>query len=209
MASSREGRPLPPEFLDWQVHLRAWTMEQQHGAPHAGVAPLVLVRAPGVGTGTSVHSIICGILPRADLLLEKTKEFKELYESSIAEGARALYDKGIAYLKRYYASSDVFDRASITTLLAKDSPVVRALRADATCALVFYVFDLRERGEVGRFRCLQLCCRADVLEDGPVYENVWWHNTLFHGKAEDHVVIHFKHEETFDTRFGRFDRIAV
>jgi hypothetical protein len=32
---------------------------------------------------------------------------------------------------------------------------------------------------------------------------------MFHGMAEDHVVVHFKHEETWDTRFGRFDRVAV
>jgi hypothetical protein len=201
--------PFPPEFLDWQVRLRAFTMEHQHGAPHVGVAPLVLVRAPGVAPGTSAHSIICGILPRADLLEGKTKEFRALYESGVAEGARVVYDRGIEYLKRYYAGSEGFDPGSITTLLPKDSPVVRALRADPSCALVFYVFDLRERGEIGRFRCLQLCCRAEVLEAGPVYDNVWWHNTLFHGMAEEHVVIHFQHQETWDTRFGRFDRLAV
>jgi hypothetical protein len=201
--------PLPPEFLEWQVRLRAFTMEEQHGAPHVGVAPLVLVRAPGVAPGTSAHSIICGILPRADRLEQKTKEFRELYESGVAEGARVVYDRGIEYLKGYYASSEEFDPESITTLLPKDSPVVRALRADGSCALVFYVFDLRERGEIGRFRCLQLCCRAEVLESGAVYDNVWWHNTLFHGMAEDHVVIHFRHQESWDTRFGRFDRVAV
>jgi hypothetical protein len=184
-------------------------MEQQHGAPHAGVAPLVLVRAPGVLPGTTAHSIICGLLPRPDLLDAKTKEFRELYESGVDEGARVVYDRGIEYLKSYYTDAGAFDRSSITTLLSKDSPVVRALRADPLCALVFYVFDLRERGEVGRFRCLQLCCRAEVLEDGPVYENVWWHNTLFHGMAEDHVVVHFRHQETWDTRFGRFERVAV
>jgi hypothetical protein len=208
MATS-PGKPLPPEFLDWQVKLRLFTMEQQHGAPHAGVAPLVVVKSPGVGPGTTAHSIICGILPRAEILEEKTKEFRELYESGAAEGARAVYDRGIEYLKKYYGSSDAFDKASVTTLLAKDSPVVRALRADPSCALVFYVFDLRERSEVGKFRTLQLCCRAEVLEHGPVYDNVWWHNTMFHGMAEDHVVVHFKHEETWDTRFGRFDRVAV
>ena len=207
--ATNPGKPFPPEFLDWQVKLRLWTMEQQHGAPHAGVAPLVVVRAPGVSPGTTAHSIICGILPRQDLLEEKTKEFRELYETGVAEGARAVYDRGIEYLKGYYGASDAFDKASITTLLAKDSPVVRALRADPTCALVFYVFDLRERSEVGKFRTLQLCCRAEVLEHGPVYDNVWWHNTMFHGMAEDHVVVHFKHEETWDTRFGRFDRVAV
>jgi hypothetical protein len=209
MASHREGRPLPPEFLEWQVKLRLWTMENQHGAPHVGVAPLVVVRAPGVGLGSSAHSIICGLLARPDLLEAKTKEFRELYESGVAEGARAVYDRGIEYLKGYYRDPEAFDRTSITTLLAKDSPVVRALRADALCALVFYVFDLRERGEIGRFRCLQLSGRAEVLEDGPVYDNVWWHNTLFHGMAEDHVVVHFHHLESFDTRFGRFDRVDV
>jgi hypothetical protein len=169
----------------------------------------VLVKSPGVAPGTSAHSIISGILPRADLLERRTKEFRELYEAGIAEGARVLYDRGIEYLKRYYTRSEEFDPASITTLLPKGSPVARALRADPSCALVFYVFDLRERGELGRFRCVQLCCRAEVLESGPVYDNVWWHNTLFHGMAEDHAVIRFLHQESWDTRFGRFDRIAV
>lgn len=202
-------KPLPPEFLDWQVKLRLWTMEQQHGAPHAGVAPLVVVRSPGVAPGTTAHSIICGILPRKELLEQKTKEFRQLYESGANEGARVVYDRGIEYLKKYYADASIFDPSSLTTLLAKDSPVVRALRADPVCALIFYVFDLRERGEIGRFRCLQLGCRAQVLDAGPVYENVWWHNALFHGTTEAHVVLHFEHQETWDTRFGRFERVAV
>ena len=148
--ATHPGKPLPPEFLDWQVKLRLWTMEQQHGAPHAGVAPLVVVRAPGVGPGTTAHSIICGILPRQDLLEQKTKEFRELYESGVAEGARAVYDRGIEYLKGYYSSSDLFDKASVTTLLAKDSPLTPAvsaavdkLREDGTLA------DLEEKWLAG------------------------------------------------------------
>ena len=59
-------RPLPTDFLEWQVALRRWTMLESHGAPHAGVAPLVVVRQPGMAVGVSAHSIICGLLPRPD-----------------------------------------------------------------------------------------------------------------------------------------------
>jgi hypothetical protein len=31
---------------------------------------------------------------------------------------------------------------------------------------------------------------------------VWWHNTLFHGKADHAVVVRFRHRRTLDTRFG-------
>ena len=199
-------KPLPTSFLEWQVQLRAWTMEQRHGAPHAGVAPLVTVRAPGSALGVISHSIICGLLPRD--LDEKTKSWRAMYESGIEEGARAVYDRGIQYLLDYYQSSEQFDPESITTLLPTKSPLVDALRAEPRCALVFYVFDLTEKSEVGRFRCLNLDARAEVLTSGPVYDNVWWHNALFHGPVDEHVVIHFRHEDTFDTRFGAQNRVT-
>jgi hypothetical protein len=200
-------KPLPLSFLEWQVALRAWTMEQRHGAPHAGVAPLVTTRRPGAALGVATHSIICGLLAEPAKLAERTKEFRALYEGSIAAGARAVYDRGIDYMKRYYRSADGFDATSITTLLAKNAPLVEALRAEPECALVFYVFDLTDRSEIGRFRCLQLDCTAEVLEDGPVYENVWWHNALFHGLVDDHVVIHFRHQRSWDTRFGALEAL--
>jgi hypothetical protein len=193
-------KPLPLSFLEWQVQLRAWTMEQRNGAPHAGVAPLVTVRTPGAALGVVSHSIICGLLPRD--LDAKTKAWREIYESGIGEGSRAVYDRGIESLKRCYRSAADFDPSSITTMLSADSPLVEALRAEERCALVFYVFDLMDRSEIGRFRCLHMDCRASVLERGSVYDNVHWHNTLFHGPTEDQVVIHFRHLASWDTRFG-------
>ena len=201
-------RPLPSEFLAWQVALRRRTMFEANGAPHAGVAPLVVARQPGLALGVSTHSVICGLLARPEMLAAKTREFKELYESGIADGARAVYDRGIAYLKSYYDDAADFDPGSITTLLHKKLPLVDALRAEPKCALVFYVFDLANRTEEGRFRCLHLDCTAEVLARGDVYDNVWWHNTLFHGPADEHVVVHFRHRASWDTRFGAFDTLA-
>ena len=200
-------RPLPEGFLDWQVKLRAHTMQERHGAPHAGVAPLLSTRRPGAALGVATHSIICGLLAEPGKLAERTKNFRALYEESIAAGARAVYDRGIDYMKRYYRESAEFDNTSITTLLPKSAPVVEALRAESECSLVFYVFDLTDRSEIGRFRCLQLDCEAEVLEDGPVYENVWWHNALFHGLVDDHVVVHFRHVRSWDTRFGALEAL--
>jgi hypothetical protein len=205
---SESVRPLPADFLAWQVALRRRTMFEANGAPHAGVAPLVLARQPGLALGVSAHSIICGLLPRPELLAAKTREFRELYENGIAEGSRAVYDRGIAYLKKYYESAADFDPATITTLLPRKLPLVDALRAESRCALVFYVFDLVDRSEEGRLRCLHLDCAADVLEDGPVYDNVWWHNTLFHGPADEQVVVRFQHRASWDTRFGAFDSVS-
>ena len=45
-------------------------------------------------------------------------------------------------------------------------------------------------------------CEVEILSEGPVYDNVWWHNTLFHGMADEHVVLRFKHQRSWDTRFG-------
>jgi len=201
-------RPLPPEILSWQVALRRHTMVENNGAPHAGVAPLVTVSRPGVGMGVVSHSVICGLLPHESLLEEKTKEFQQLYEGGIEEGGRAVYDKGIEYLESYYESDEAFDPESITTLLPSNLPLVDALRANQRCALLFYVFDLEDRSEIGRLRCLQINAVAEVMSGGPVYENVWWHNTLFHGMADEHVVIHFRHESSYDTRFGRLEALA-
>jgi hypothetical protein len=207
--SSPAFSPLPAGFLDWQVQLRAHTARERNGAPHAGVAPLAMARRPGVPLGVAAHSIICGILPHPSRLAAKTREFQAIYEGGVALGARDVYDRGLAYLKDYYLASEDFDPESLTTLMAEDRPLVKALLAEPECALLFYVFDLQDRTEVGRFRCLQLNCRAEVLTAGPVFENVWWHNTLFHGKAEESVVIHFRHQTSYNTQFGGFERLAA
>jgi hypothetical protein len=201
-------RPLPTEFLEWQVRLRAWTMEHRHGSPHVGVAPLVAVQQPGVGPGITMHSIICGLLPHPEQLAAKTREFRALYEDNVAQGAAAVYDRGIEYLKGYYRAAADFDPTSITTLLSRDALVVTALRVDPRCALLFYVFDLDDRSEEGRFRCLQVNCRAEVYEDGPLFDNVWWHNAVFHGKLDDQAMIRFRHQSTFDTRFGALEPLG-
>jgi hypothetical protein len=201
-------KPLPREFLEWQVVLRRHTMVASHGAPHVGVAPLVTVKRPGGGPGFVSHSIICGLLPQMSKLAQRTADFRAIYESSIGDGARAVYDKGIEFLLDYYESAGQFDPVSITTLLPAKLPLVDALRAEPRCALVFYVFDLADKTEVGRFRCWNLDARAELLTRGPVYDNVWWHNALFHGPVDEHVVVHFRHEQTVDTRFGAYTPVT-
>lgn len=201
-------RSLPREFLEWQVRLRAWTMVQRNGAPHPGVAPVLCVQQPGVGPGVTMHGIICGLLPAAAQLAERTKHFRDLYEQHAGSGARGIYDAGIQYLSGgYYTSPDDFDPTAITSLLPTDAPAVKALQASGRCGLLFYVFDLDDRTEEGRFRCWQVNCRAEVAERGPEFDNVWWHNALFHGKVDNHAVIVFRHESTYETRFGGLDRV--
>ena len=206
--SRSTSTPMPRPFLDWQVALRRHTMLERGGAPHVGVAPLVVARRPGTGLGVAGHSVICGLLPRPELLEQKTKEFRALYEQGIARGAKHVYDAGIAYLRGYYERTDDFDDASITTLLPAKLPLVDALRAEPRTALCFYVFELASRDPLERLRCTYLDTVAEVLEHGPVYDNVWWHNTLFHGPADEHVVVHFRHRASFDTCFGRLDALA-
>ena len=201
-------QPLPAEFLAWQVALRKYTMDTRHGSPHAGVAPLVIARRPGTTLEVASHSIICGLLPRADRIAGKTEEWRKLYESGIGEGARAVYDRGIEQMRSAYASTEDFDPESLTTLLPAKLPLANALRGDSRCALVFYVFDLVDRSEIGKLRCLHLDATAEVLTSGPVFDNVYWHNTLFHGPVDDHVVVHFRHLATWDTRFGALDPVA-
>jgi hypothetical protein len=40
-----------------------------------------------------------------------------------------------------------------------------------------------------------------------VYDNVWWHNALFHGKVEDNVVVRFRHQGSYDTLFGGLEAV--
>lgn len=201
-------QPLSPDFLRWQVRLRAHTMAERGGAPHAGVAPLLTVRRPGFPLAVTTHSIICGVLPHPDLLAQKTEEFRDLYRRHVGAGARELYDRGIEYLKGYYRDEAAFDPGSLTTLTSSESPLCRALSADPRCQLLFYVFDLDDRTEIGRSRCLQLDCQADVYRKGAVYDNVWWHNAIFHGEVADAAVIRFRHLRTHDTQFGQLQKVA-
>jgi hypothetical protein len=210
MLGAKTDRPaaLPEDFLAWQVELRHHTMEKRFGRPHAGVAPVLTVKAPGIGLGHSSHAIICGLLPAPAQLETKTREFRELYEAHADRGARAVYDIGIEYLKTYYREPGDFDASAITTLMSSDSSVVRALRAEPRCSLLFYVFDLEDRSRIGRFRCTQLCCRAEIFASGPVHDNVWWHNALFHGPVSDQVAVVFRHLASFDTGFGELRRLT-
>jgi hypothetical protein len=183
-------------------------MRERGGKPHVGVAPILTVRTPGIGSGHSAHSIICGLLPAEPILARKTEEFRGLYEQHTQRGARAVYDAGLAYLEKYYERADDFDATAITTLLHEDLPAVRELAAHPDCSLLFHVFDLDDRSRIGRLRCTQLHCRAELLRSGPVYDNVWWHNTLFHGPADAHVVVCFRHQVSYDTTFGRLERLG-
>jgi hypothetical protein len=182
-------------------------MHERNGAPHIGVVPVVCVKRPGAHLGVVLHNIVCGLLPAERLLDAKTREFRDLYESQIHNGSKAVYDVGIQYLLDYYTSTDAFDAGSITSMVPSDGPLVDALRAEPRCSLVFNVFDASTPDRLGNPRCNQIDCFVEVLESGPVYDNVWWHNTLFHGKADGHVVLHFKHERSFDTRFGGFSAL--
>ena len=199
--------PLPPDLLEWQVRLRRWTMHARNGSPHPGVAPVLCVGQPGLGPGVALHNIICGLLPAARRLDDSTRTFRTLYERYAAQGSRAIYDAGIAYLKGAYDDVADYDPSSITSLLPEKSPAVKGLRAERRCALLFYVFDLDDRTEEGKFRCVQVNCRAELHDAGPLYDNVWWHNALFHGKVDGHVMVRFRHESSFDTRFGALDRL--
>jgi hypothetical protein len=200
--------PLPDSFLAWQVELRRRTMIDSQGAPRAGVAPLVTVRRPGAGLDVSTHSIICGLLPHPRTLAAKTDEFRQLYERWAPDGAKAIYDAGIEYLRHYYQDTGDFDPESVTTLVDGESDLALALGAEPRCTLLFYVFDLVDRTPVGRFRCLELDCTAELHRDGPVFDNVWWHNTLFHGKQDRAVVVRFRHHATHDTAFGKYERVV-
>jgi hypothetical protein len=125
----------------------------------------------------------------------------------LAAAARVADRVALLHRGRLYACAgpEAFYPTSITTLLDEQCPVVLALAADSRAALTFHVFDVVERGEIGRLRCTHLECVAEPHREGPVRDNVWWHNTLFHGPLEDAVVVRFRHLRTFDTRFGRLE----
>jgi hypothetical protein len=193
---------LTHDFLSWQVELRAHTMRERGGMPHVGVAPLLTVSAPDAPLGVRSHLIICGLLPAEARLAASTGDFRRLYEKEDAEGTNA-YQRGIAYLETYYASPADFDPTSVTTMVAGDHEIVGCLERDPLCMLLFHVFDLTDRSPVGRPRTLELTCEAELHREGPVRDNVWWHNTLFHGPFEGAVVIRFRHRGTRDIGFKR------
>jgi hypothetical protein len=87
--------------------------------------------------------------------------------------------------------------------------VVQALKARAECSLLFYVFDLENRDGPGGMRCTQLNTRAELHTAGPVYDNVFWHNALFHGPVDGQTVVRFRNLSAFDTGFGRLEPLEA
>ena len=184
-------------------------MEARHGAPHVGVAPLVLARRPGTTLEVAATRSSAGCCRAPSGSPRKTEEFRKLYEGGIGDGARAVYDRGIEYLRAATTRAPrTSTRRASRRCCRRSCPLVDALRGEPRCALVFYVFDLVDRSEIGRLRCLHLDATAEVLDGGPVFDNVWWHNALFHGPVDDHVVVHFRHLATWDTRFGALEPVA-
>ena len=55
------AKPLPKEFLSWQVALRHHTMHVRNGAPHIGVVPIVCAKRPGAHLGVVLHNVVCGL----------------------------------------------------------------------------------------------------------------------------------------------------
>jgi hypothetical protein len=92
--------------------------------------------------------------------------------------------------------------------MAADTEHHGAPRGGLACALLFYVFDLDDKSEEGRFRCIQVNCTAELHERGALYDNVWWHYALFHGKVDGHVVVQFLHQSTYDTGFGALEVVG-
>ena len=195
--------------------LRAHTMAERNGAPHVGVAPLVTVRQVGSPLGVSTHSIICGVLPRPDLLAAKTAEFRELYESTKGRGSRATYDAGIEYLKGYYVSPDLFDPDSITTLVRMDSPLAVALAADPALPPAV----LRLQSWPGRIRGARpTTSTASVAWSStaaPSCTRAARCTTTCGGTTPSSTArttaawsLRFRHLATFDTRFGRLEAVA-
>lgn len=198
--------PLPAGFLSWQVELCAWTVRERMGVPHAGVAPLVLVDRRDTEPRVSAHSVVCNLLQNERHLEPTTLAFREIYERHINDGSRAVLDAGLVYLEHYYGAPDRFDQDSLTTLVPARSVLATGLRAAPECALVFHVFDLDSRAPGVPVRCQQLFCTSELHVDGPVYENAWRHNALFHGLVDDHVVVRFRHRHSFEGHFGRWER---
>jgi hypothetical protein len=77
-----------------------WTAIERHGAPHAGVVPLLRVQRLGIGPNMSMHAIICGLLPAASHLAERTGSSARS-TSDMYPRHPAIYHAGIEY-RGYY-----------------------------------------------------------------------------------------------------------
>jgi hypothetical protein len=200
--------PLPMSFLEWQVSLLRWSMIEHHGAPHIGAAPLLLVERPGTGPGVSGHSIAIGLVPRAPRLIASTDRLRELYGARRDGDWSQARRNEIQYLHDYYRSAEHFQPRLLTTLLPADVSAVERLESAPRCSLVFRAFELKDRIEDGQMRCMQIECEAQIVRSGPLFKHVYWHHALFHGLADDHVAIAFRHLASYETALGSFDPMS-
>ena len=195
-------------FLEWQVGLLRWSMVEHHGAPHIGAVPLLLVNRLGMGLAVSGHSIAIGLVPRAPRLIASTDRLRELYRARRDGDSSDARRNEILYLREYYQDTADFQPRLITTLLAADVAAVELLAESPPCSLVFRVFELKDRIEDGQMRCMQIECEAQIVRSGPLFEHVYWHHALFHGTADDHVAIAFRHVASYQTALGAFEAMT-
>ena len=138
--ASFDDRPIArcrPSCSSGRCACAAGRCTQRNGAPHPGVAPVLCV-APAAASARASRcttSSAGSCRPRT-ARRDDARRSAPSTSAHAAQGSRAVYDAGIAYLPTAYDDVADFDPASITSLLPETSPAVRALRAERRCALL-------------------------------------------------------------------------
>ena len=190
--------------------LRAWTMDARNGSPHVGVAPLLTVAQPGRRPGRRDAQRSSAACCRAADRLDAIPPSSAASTSAAPRAARARSTTAASSTCSATTSDvDAFDPTSDHLAAAERCRrACEALRADA--ALRARLLRLRPRRQV-RGAAASAACRSTAAPScttqGPSTTTSGGTTRSSTGSSTDHVMVRFRHESSYDTRFGALDRL--
>ena len=185
--------PLPKEFLDWQVapaSLHTMTRAQRRAAHRGGADRRDRAASVAWASVWSSHSVVCGLLPHPRLLDGKTHEFERALRgrtsTTVPEGRLRRRHRVPARLLRL--GTDDFDPGHHHHACSPKNCAIWSTRCAPTrsCSARLQRIQRGLDPDSTLAACAARRSTATVRRStrtAPVYDNVWWHNTLFHGNG--------------------------
>lgn len=175
-------RPLPESFIHWQCSARIKSLERMlEGVGPGGFGP----HLPVMTTRGSYHPFPVssaakgvGLLPREDLLEERTSAFEKMIEEGMAGDWEATLPERLKALMEFYSSEDELDLYKLGSLEIYGKRTYENIQQDPRASLLYV--DL----ESGVLSYMVNCVTEIVKPKSPYYRFEMAAHDMFHKPSE-------------------------